>query len=345
MSEHFKGWYFPPTVDVYYNRGRQAQDGTPFVTLIDPSDTTNAKYAQQSAGGPAQATKESFDNKGFIVGLDFSMNAYSSFPTFIAKGQQRFSTSISTRAMAKLMETTVFVNGCCTTDVSFARKQSEWYPIHPAMDLWAEIQEDVRIKEQIDRGRTTKHLIGVNYMTMNENDVYLGDCYQHYQAQVLYGRGTNAYRMMITPITPARQMKIFVPYRTIKTISERPVSMRQLLEDTMTYANTNVTRMSPTYFNFLISNNVKDKLPARAPGEVCITNDATPEMWNTYRDFVAAKTLDYNRGAQTPPDYYFNALAMSFDPNVQPPLTALLTTEYAAAHLIDITRLQQPTRV
>ena len=197
-----------------------------------------------SAGGSSQGGKLSFwnclvtkDNKTFMIGINADL-------------------------LINLLLTSTFVNGKCAETVSFARCKGGVGVLHKGMKEYQMALNDMDKKQQVKK-KTSKHVIGCNYVTLTEDDIYLGDFYQWYEP--IYEESKSRYSYW--------SLTKFAGYRKLK----KPI-VQKLFEHTEKFTS---TKEYCSWYNqhSLYNWRFKEKLPARMKGDIELKLDATNEDW------------------------------------------------------------------
>lgn len=222
-----------------------------------------------SAGGSSQGGKLSFwnclvtkDNKTFMIGINADL-------------------------LINLLLASTFVNGKCAETVSFARCKGGVGVLHKGMKEYQMALNDMAKKQQVKK-KTSKHVIGCNYVTLTEDHIYLGDFYQWYEPIYEEGRYRNLMR--------------FVGYKKL----QKPI-VQKLFDRTEQFTSTK-EYCSWYSQHDLYSWDFKEKLPARMKGDIELKLDAANEDWEevfanhrkeqlengTYYNFNLVNTLSTN---------------------------------------------------
>ena len=237
-----------------------------------------------SAGGSSQGGKLSFWN------------------CIVSKDNKKFKIGISADLLLDLLLSSTFVNGVCSTKVLFARKNGSVGVLHQEMSQYQDAINDMKKKEDVKK-KTSRHLLYHNYITVNYDDMYIGDFYQWYEPlyearsnnYLYYSRYSN-YFIGIKKLNKPIIKKLFLPTRAeYKTVKEY---LTEYDKERYLY-----------YYLF-------DKLPARAEGNVIIENNVTREDWNMFFNRKRENTNIKDRYSYDILEYYLSA-----DPDKAPTLS------------------------
>lgn len=213
------------------------------------------------------AVEFEFENSGFEFQLYDSANGSSQggklsfWNCLVTKDNKTFMIGISADLLINLLLASTFANGKCTETVLFARCKGEVGVLHKGMKEYQMALNDMDKKQQVKK-KTSKHVIGCNYVTLIEDDVYLGDFYQWYEPIYEKRRGYS---------WPNEEQ--FVGYKKLK----KPI-VQKLFEHTEQFTS---TKEYCSWYDRhgLYSWHFREKLPARMKGDIELKLDATNEDW------------------------------------------------------------------
>lgn len=200
-----------------------------------------------SAGGSSQGGKLSFWN------------------CLVKKDNKTFKIGINADLLLNLLVSSDFKNGKCEKLVSFARRNGGVGVLHDGMQEYQLALQDMESKQKVKR-KTSKHVIGHNYVTLTEDNIYLGDFYQWYEPiyeDSKYRYGWSSY---------AR--KQFVGYKKL----DKPI-VHKLFSTTKEEYTSTKEYCKHYVSGRLYSTSFRDKLPSRMEGDVRLKLDATNEDW------------------------------------------------------------------
>lgn len=90
------------------------------------------------------------------------------------KGITPFAVGINSDLLLSLLLKSTFTNGKCNKKVLFARKNGQLGVLHTEMSDYKDLLNDMKVKSNMSKGKTTKWKIGYEYKTLTQSDVLLG---------------------------------------------------------------------------------------------------------------------------------------------------------------------------
>lgn len=238
----------------------------------DHSSITSGRTWARSYGSKEEYRQEyETDNNGFKCEL-YNAAANSSqggklsfWMCKVSKDGKSWLVGITSEYLLSLLKQSTCTNGLITRDLMFARNSGKTGLLHSDM---IEYKEAIADAEQKSRKKTTKCVIGRNYVSPSGsvNDLYLCDIYVY---ETRDGR--------LFPDSKMKKCHVLIDlnyYRDeivgCKTISEFILRIRDKL------LSANSTSM--LYNMKHLFDNVVDKIPARVEGNIALENDLDPEM-------------------------------------------------------------------
>lgn len=264
--------------------------------LCDPSNKKQVENARSWYSywdyGEYDKTTHSYPNKKRVNGVEFELDnqgfefqlydsaggssqggKLSFWNCLVSKDDKTFKIGINSELLLYLLRSSTFINGKCQEKVCFARCHGGVGVLHSGMKEYQLALQDMEKKQQVKK-KTSKHIIGRNYITLTENNIYLGDFYQWYE-----------------PVYEGRELwrgnRAFSGYRKL----QKPITVK-LFPDTKEYTSTK------EYCEWLKSRglyswNFREKLPARMEGDMSLTLNATNEDWEEVFKQYRLDTLNH----------------------------------------------------
>lgn len=238
--------------------------------------TFYGKYDAQTRTYPNKkeypAIEFEFDNSGFEFELYDSAEGSSQggklsfWNCLVKKDNKVFKIGINADLLLNLLVSSNFKDGKCKELVSFARRNGGVGVLHDGMKEYKLAVQDMESRQKVKK-KTSKHVIGHNYVTLTEDDIYLGDFYQWYEP--IYEVRKDRYYSSWT-------RNQFVGYKKL----EKPIVRKLFCRTRKEYVT---IKEYCKYFNEngqqLYDHDFRDKLPSRTEGDIKLELDATNEDW------------------------------------------------------------------
>lgn len=213
-----------------------------------------------------------FENKDFEFELYDSADGSSQggklsfWNCLVKKNGNTFKVGINADLLLNLLLSSNFKHGKCENLVSFARRNGGVGVLHEGMKEYQLALQDMESKQKVKK-KTSKHVIGRNYVTLTEDHIYLGDFYQWYE-----------------PIYEERQDRYYSWYKRNQFTGykrlEKPIVQKLFCQTKEEY--TSVKEYCDYCSNarhYLYGHSFRDKLPSRMEGDIQLKLDATNEDW------------------------------------------------------------------
>ena len=179
--KHFDGWKITDTIILVRRKdNKQAY-------VVDPNNKKQLDNAIAWSNYYSESKDNSevfvLDNKGFKVKLLSAAGSSSQggklsfWDCTISKDKEEFIIGINSELLLSLLLQSDFKKGTCSEDVIFARKNGNLGLLHENMPEYKQALSDAETRKDINKGKTTKWTIGHNYVTLRNNDLYLGKVY------------------------------------------------------------------------------------------------------------------------------------------------------------------------
>lgn len=176
----YKGWKLTNTITFVKNKRRNMS------YIVDPD---NKQQFENATHWLYKDDSEIFttENDGFTLkivadAIGSSQGGKLSFWTVEAtKGDFSSYVGMDSEALCNLIKTTTFINGVCQSNLVVAFHNGKQIFVAKNSEDYKIAKEDTELKASVQkRKKTTKHQVGKVYSTLTENDVYLFNCYVHY---------------------------------------------------------------------------------------------------------------------------------------------------------------------
>lgn len=206
MSREYNGWKLLDKIIIVLKASNHYKYGCKQGYIVDPSNKKqleNAKnwgattvyeideqgnYKKDSDGNYIQHIEEAevieTDNCNFQLTLldsagESSQGGKLSFwNCLIEKGDIKCVVGINSDLLLELMLQSTFTNGACKEKVVFARKNGNVGVLHTKMKQYIDALNDKQLRVDVSTKKTTKWQIGHNYITLTQDDIYLGKLFQ-----------------------------------------------------------------------------------------------------------------------------------------------------------------------
>lgn len=159
--------------------------------LVNPKDKNSLNNAKHWAGEDHEVVTTK--NEGFELTITNSAGGSSQggklsfWDCTITKDDILVDIGINASVLCSLIKQSTFINGVCQQTVSLARMNSQQCAIHEGMTEYKECIDYLNLKKSRNTKKTTKYIVGHNYVTTTLNDLYLGQFY----SPVIYDRGSS----------------------------------------------------------------------------------------------------------------------------------------------------------
>lgn len=267
--------------------------------------TIYGEYDKETHSYPNKKTFDAeefeFDNEDFELYLYDSAHGSSQggklsfWNCLVKKDDKTFRIGINSDLLLNLLLASNFTKGKCEDKVLFARCRGEVGVLHEGMEEYKRALNDMESKQKIKK-KTSKHIVGHNYVTLTEDDIYLGDFYQWYEP--IYEKTSNRS-------WPYGTKDILVALKKL----EKPI-VYKLFDRTHEFSS---MKEYCDYFKKeknLYSWRFKEKLPSRTEGDVVIKLDATNEDWEDVLKETRNKEIK-NAKVYYKPDLFLFTLSTS----------------------------------
>lgn len=215
----------------------------------------------------------------------------------------------STMLLELLLENT-FINGKCTEQVFFARRQGGLGVLTKSMKGYTEALNDEQTRKNVTKKATRNWEIGKNYVTLKMDETYLGNIYLPFDTDYIpnsgfyYNRKNN--KRYILKYNENPDVKVLLcrsDAEGIKSLSELKEKTLRIVDDNI--KNIKESNIKDVVFYKLASNTIlykyfdrQGKLPARQQGDISIEVDMDiNDFYNDITEYIQNKIIElYNEG-------------------------------------------------
>lgn len=265
----FKGWQLMDKVLFLVREDQSAY-------VVNPENKSQFENAKRWTGDKNENII--FDNEGFKFSLykaagNSSQGGKLSFwNCLIEKNNKKFVIGINANMVLDLLLNSHVINGKVQEDVIFANRSGQIGLIHKGMQQYKDALDDVEKRKQVSK-KTSKHVLGRNYYTLTENNIYMGDIYKWFERVVGEYNWDFKFRILDTPV----KKKIFVPYDMLSSYSSISDFLQSVLKN-----GSAISEWNRNIFYYL-----KDKLPARTEGDFQFQCNWDENSFNNYREKIS----------------------------------------------------------
>lgn len=206
MSREYNGWKLLDKIIIVKTANNHYKYGCPQGYVVDPSNKKQLESAKSWGGNTIYERDENGnyvkDANGNYVkhyegaeivetsNCDFKLTLLdcaggssqggklSFWNCLIEKDGDKYVIGINSELLLELMLQSTFKNGVCDKKICFARKNGNVGALHTGMTQYKDALNDTALRKDVSTKKTTKWQIGSNYITLNNNDFYLGEVYQ-----------------------------------------------------------------------------------------------------------------------------------------------------------------------
>lgn len=206
MSREYNGWKLLDKIIIVKTANNHYKYGCPQGYVVDPSNKKQLESAKSWGGNTIYERDENGnyvkDANGNYVkhyegaeivetsNCDFKLTLLdcaggssqggklSFWNCLIEKDDDKYVIGINSELLLELMLQSTFKNGVCDKKICFARKNGNVGALHTGMTQYKDALNDTALRKDVSTKKTTKWQIGSNYITLNNNDFYLGEIYQ-----------------------------------------------------------------------------------------------------------------------------------------------------------------------
>lgn len=276
--------------------------GSAYISKLDANGNIQKDSRGNTIYETVDPTVKNTDNKGFKLTLletagNSSQGGKLSFWNCLIEKEEddiKCVVGIDSNLLLAVLLQNTFINGACQNTLSFARCSGGVGLLNEDMQEYKDAIRDEQLKKSLSTGKTTKYQVGKNYITLTQDETYLGKVYRvmSIESQSNYGHSNRRCNISITR-TNDKESAVHIITDTYDCKGMTKIS--EYFNKVMTgIEKLNVSRISDITWKAhpFIHNHQHPliKLPSRKTGEMQLSIDIDVEA-ETEKILTTVKTM------------------------------------------------------